>query len=469
ATFTAEDVALIPPEALSELQAVQIATMKGLEGLTIEQFAEIPVATLEGLTEYNMADLTIEVVNKFTPKHVDNLNHKSFKKMSSKRTSKMLVHFDSEQISLEQAKELLPDDWQLDMETGALTPPVGAKFTPPLLADKSSEQVSLPTIANIELGIGIGGLGDSIKTEMKHSLEEENLTDFVLSQEDSGILKIKGIDDEKGKQYAFIPDADDTIQVDTDEIPIGMAVGEGGFYTVTTPEGQQYKVIPAPKDPIALSSSLNNSEVTLGSSGDVLIKLSQNLRRDDRFVLMFDPFVEPAPESWCIFDDVTGESMCDFDNAPENIRPGIHINNTRRADLNLPIGKMVYADGSSQNISPTVYSPETFIKEALKFKGVEKVIFNMNGTFYVLHEGREYIVMPSFNVQTDSKVSVTKIELNEQGGVSYSVPVELPNKTRRDNRIMLMFDLFIEQAPESWCVDNDGAIFCDFDNVPDYR
>ncbi|MBE9562085.1 MAG: hypothetical protein IMF12_04395 [Proteobacteria bacterium] len=198
------------------------------------------------------------------------------------------------------------------------------------------------------------------------------------------------------------------------------------------------------------------------------MQLSDKVRSTRNFeVVIFNPFIEPAPDSWCIFNDV-GESICDFDNAPLNMQPGIHFPR-ERAKLKLPQAKVVYPDGSSQIFNPTVYSPEIFIEEVLKFPGVEKIIFNVNGTFYVLYEGNEYIIMPSFDVQTDSKIYSTKIELNEQGGISYSIPVESPNKTRqRKSDMMLMFNLFVEQAPESWCVETDDeGIFCDFDNVPE--
>ncbi|MCK5878039.1 MAG: hypothetical protein KAG43_10415, partial [Candidatus Marithrix sp.] len=466
ATFDAEDTALIPPQALSKLEAKQIAVLEELDKLTEEQFAEIPVGALEGLTEENMGDFSVAVINKFTPEHVEALKPRIFKKMSSSKASRLLVNFDAKKITPKHVEHLLPTGWNLDMKTGALTPPIGAKFTPPLLNKQLSEDISLPEIVNLDAGIGIGGSGESIKTGMENSLEKEDLTDFVLSQSDTGILNVKGIGDATGKLYTFIPDAENVIQVDTDEIPIGLSVGAGGFYTITTPEGQQYKVIPAPKDPEALSETIGG-EVEVGKSGDVLMQLSDKVRSARSFeVVIFDPFVEPAPDSWCIFDDITGESMCDFDNAPVNMQPGIHFP-SNRAKLKLPKAKVVYEDGSSQSFSPTVYSPETFLEEGGKYPGVEKIAFNMNGTFYILHESREYIAVPNFNVQTDSKISATKIELNKQGGIIYSVPVETPNKTRRDSRMMLMFDLFIEPAPESWCINNDGVVFCDFDNMPE--
>ncbi|MDM8567632.1 hypothetical protein QUF74_18545, partial [Candidatus Halobeggiatoa sp. HSG11] len=456
ATFTAEDVALIPPEALSELQAVQIATMKGLEGLTIEQFAEIPIIAFSGLTSENIRSLPVEVLNKFTSEHIEILNESEFKTMPSEDIAKFFVNTDFANIGV--INRLVPKGWTLDSNTGKFVAPINSKLVARYILPKP---VNLPYIIDMHRTIGIGGYGKfSLLQATIKILKEKNLPDFVLSQDKNGIFLFKDVSSPKIKNYTFIPDIDSIIQINT--ALAGWKISNGGFYNITTLEGLKYRIIPAPKDPIALSKIIGN-EIRIGKQGDVFMEVPEQTRRGNNnfMVAIFDPFIEPSPESWCV--ENLDEMICDFDNVPMDMQPGIHFSR-ERAKLKIPEAKVMYEDGSSQNISPTVYSPETFIKEALKFKGVEKVIFNMNGTFYVLHEGREYIVMPSFNVQTDSKVSVTKIELNEQGGVSYSVPVELPNKTRRDNRIMLMFDLFIEQAPESWCVEVDGedGIFCDF-------
>ncbi|MDM8566739.1 BspA family leucine-rich repeat surface protein [Candidatus Halobeggiatoa sp. HSG11] len=466
ATLEEEQIAEIPAETFAAIEEEQLNqfTEEAVAVISPEQFAEMPAEALAGLNENTIDDLSVPVLNKFTPQHIDNLNSAKFRNMPSRDISRLLVNLNTKNIATKDIDKLLPDDWKLDRDTGKITAPIGSKITPRYIP----KSVNMPNIPDMNSSIGLGGSGTSLMDSTTESLAKEDLTDFVLSQEESGILNVDGIGDQEGKQYAFIPDAENVIQVDTDEIPIGLDVGAGGFYTITTPEGQQYKVIPAPKDPEALSKAING-RVKIGKRGDVLMQLSNKVRNARSFqVVMFDPFVEQAPESWCVFDDITGESMCDFDNASMDMQPGIHFPRNR-AKLKLPQAKVVYDDGSSQSFTPTVYSPETFLTEGLKFPGVEKIAFNMNGTFYVLHEGREYIVMPSFNVQTDSKVSVTKIELNEQGGVSYSVPVETPQQTRRAREVnmMLMFDLFVEPAPDSWCVDNDGAIFCDFDNVPE--
>ncbi len=132
---------------------------------------------------------------------------------------------------------------------------------------------------------------------------------------------------------------------------------------------------------------------------------------------------------------------------------------------------MIYETGISQTCTPTVYSPETFIKEGLKFPGVEKLTFNVNGTFYVLHEGNSYILSPIFTLKTIRTTSNANVNIavNDAGNLNYSIPVEIPNKTRSNSQMMFMFDLFIEPAPENWCLEtDDDAIFCDFDNIPEF-
>ncbi len=457
ATFSAEDVASIPPETLSELKPEQIAVMEKLNNLTKEQFAAIPVEALEGLTAENMGDFSVEIIDKFTPEHVKALNPKIFKNMSSKLISRLLVNFDSNKITPKQVADLLPKGWELDMATGALTPPIGAKLTPQYLHS---------SIPNINTGIGLGGQGTSIKEGLTSSLINEDLTDFVISQQEDGILIVEGTGKSAGIEYSFIPDADNIIQVNTEKTPIGLSVDNGGFFRVTTPEGQQYKVVPTPHDPLGIEEVLNNQAIAIGKNGDVLMQIPKNTRmmNYNHYVAIFDPFIEPSPGNWCI-EIENGESLCDFAQAPTAERPGLHFPK-ERANLEFKEARMVYPDGTTQTCTPTVYSPETFIAEALKYPGVEKISFNSNGSFYVLHEGKSYILKPSFTT-AETTASTPTIALNDKGGVNYSVPVELPSNTRRNAKVMLMFDLFIEPAPDNWCIEvGDGDVFCDFNNVP---
>jgi len=259
-SFAASYVTQIPPDAFVALEAAQIAEVpkEALEGLTTEQFEKMQVETLGGLTSENMGGLPTEVLTEFTPEHLDALDVKEFKAMPSEDVSKLFVNLDLENITPKDAERLVPENWQLDLETGALTAPVGTK---------------LPEVANLNTGLGIGGKGTPLMEDTKRSLEEEDLEDFVLSQDEKGILQVEGTGDSAGILYTFIPDTDNAIVVDTDKIPIGLSVGAGGFYTITTPEGIQYRVIPAPKDPVALSQSLGGGEVVVGKRGDVMVEL----------------------------------------------------------------------------------------------------------------------------------------------------------------------------------------------------
>ncbi|MDM8564975.1 FG-GAP-like repeat-containing protein [Candidatus Halobeggiatoa sp. HSG11] len=450
ATFAPEDIASIPPEALTEMEPEQMAVIEGLEGLTEEQFAEIPMEALEGLTEKNMGDFSIEVIDKFAPEHVEALSPKVFKKLSSKQASKLLIHFNSNQISPQNIYKLLPDGWQINGT--ALILPIGTEFTPPLLVGKSSNRILLPEIADIKSGIGIGGTGTNIKIGMENALEHQDLTDFILSQDDNGILKVEGIGDSEGKQYAFIPDADDAIQVDTDEIPIGLSVGPGGFYTITTPEGQQYKVVPAPKDP-AILSEVTGNEVTVGKRGDVMIKSSNRTRSTEVYeIVMFDPFVEDfAPDNLCI-EIFPGELECD--------------GNLRRRSSRAKTRKIEYSDGTAQTIRPTVLSPDVFIEEALKFEGVEQVVYKADGTFAILYQGNPYFVVPNFTVQNEriSEAVEPSIVPNGDGSIKYSIAIESETNTRSTEVYeMLSFDPFLEAAPDDLCIEiMPGELECDF-------
>ncbi|MDM8566952.1 fibronectin type III domain-containing protein [Candidatus Halobeggiatoa sp. HSG11] len=448
ATFDAEDIASIPPEALTEMEPEQIAVIEGLEGLTEEQFAEVPVEALEGLTKENMGDFSPEVLREFTPEHVDKLNVKVFQRMPSRNVSKLFVNFNIDTIKPKNIVKLLPEGWDLNLETGEFIAPMGARITP----RSFSTPENMPTLADMGSGFGIGGAGTSLLESTTESLEKEDLTEFVLSQKDSGILNVEGIGDSKGKQYSFIPDADDAIQVDTDKIPIGLSVGAGGFYTITTPEGQQFKVIPAPKDPVALAET-TGSKVTVGKRGDVMMKRSNRTRSTEVYeIVMFDPFIENfIPDDLCV-EIFPGNLECD--------------GNQRRRSSRAKTRKIQYPDGTAQTILPTVLSPDVFIEEAFKFEGVEQVVYKADGTFAVLYKGKPYFVVPNFTVKNEriSEPVEPSIVPNDDGSIKYSITIESETKTRSTEVYeMLSFDPFLEAAPDDLCIEiMPGELECDF-------
>ncbi|MDM8560654.1 hypothetical protein [Candidatus Parabeggiatoa sp. HSG14] len=499
-----EQLEAIPPEAISEIVPEQMAELPKdtLGGLSTEQFEQLPAEALSGLQSENMGGLSTDVLNNFTPEHLSALDAGEFTQMPSSDVSKLFTNFDATKISIQNAAQFVPPGWKIDLDTGAITAPEGAKLTPRTLpaSGKVPAGVKLPQMADIGKGMGLGGQGTSVKENMTRSLEDEDLTNFELSQnEETGILWVEGTGDAEGVKYTFIPDIDNVIQVDGDKIPIGLAVTEGGFYTITTPDEKQYKVIPAPQDPIALSEMLGGGEVVVGKRGDVLmeIKTSTRQRGKARQVVIFDPLIELAPDDLCVeiepeeteSEEIEPEVVCDFDNAPDAMKPGLHLSSGKTRKLEK--AKVVYPDGTSQTIMPTLLSPDVFTEVGLKFEGVEKIIFNSNGVFYVLHKGNGYLVMPNFKVETQPSIEETSeeeetvspsivINGGENLSLTYTIPYESQEEVRTRKRgkarEVLIFEPLIELAPDDLCVEImpeegeegiEGEIICDFDNLPE--
>ena len=470
-TLSAEEIKLIPPEAFAALEPAQIAEIQkeALEGMTTEQFEQMPIATLDGLTSENMGGLSTEVIAELTPEHLDALDAKEFKAMPSEDVSKLFVNFDDAKITPQNAEKLVPKDWQLDVETGALTAPIGAKVTFQKLSPTSttpgtstSTNVGLPQVANLSTGFGVGGNGTPLMEDTKHSLEEEDLKDLVLSQDEYGILRVESTED-PDVLYTFIPDTDNAIVVNTEKMPIGLSVGAGGFYTITTPEGIQYRVVPAPQNPVALSQSIGGGEVVVGKRGDILVELPTQARRGGaRQVVIMDPFVEPDLSDTCV-EMSPGVVICD--DVPSGPR-----SSTRRDPV--PRLKVAYPDGTAQAFLPTLLDPDMFTELALQLEDVDSVVFNADGTFYMSQKGQKYRVFPNYNVTTTLESEEEPVEasvvLNDDSTLRYTIAIEPLEETdntrqgRRGAREVVIFDPFIEPILDDTCVEmSPGEVVCD--------
>ncbi|EDN69181.1 hypothetical protein BGP_4727 [Beggiatoa sp. PS] len=484
-----EQLAAIPPETMKVMAPAQMAELpkETLGSLSTEQFEQLPAQALSGLKSDNMGGLSNDVLNNFTPEHLAALDAGEFTQMPSEDVSKLFTNFDANKISIQNAAQLVPPGWQIDTQSGEITAPEGAKLTPRTLpaSDNVPSAVTLPQIADIGQGMGLGGQGTSVKDNMTLSLEEQDLSDFVLSQnEETGILWVEGTGDSEGIKYTFIPDIDNVIQVDGDKIPIGLAVMEGGFYTITTPDQKQYKVVPAPQDPIALSEVLEGGKVVIGKRGDVMMDIPTDTRKrgKPRQVAMFDPFIEPAPDDLCV-EIAPGEIVCDFENAPPSQQPGLHLEvNTRAAYKNQQQGKVIFPDGTAQVITPTLLTPDVFAELGFEFEGVEDIVFNANGIFYVLYQGQPYLIVPKFEVVTeevteeeiaaenDEQAGESSIVVNSDATLTYTIVIEAEEQSntrkRGEPRQVMQFQPEIQVAPDDLCVEIiPGEIVCDFENV----
>ena len=337
-----------------------------------------------------MGGLSIAVLHEMTPEQVTALNKAEFKQMPSQDVSKLFVNFDKDKISPQDVEEMVPPGWKLDLETGALTAPVGAKLTLKTLPIDSQFVTSSEAI-DLDKGFGLGGSGTPLKEGLKESLKgslsgQGNNLDIEISQApDSGIttVKIAGLGDSE-IQYSFMLDKDDVNQVDAGNKSVNLPVDEGGFYQITTPTGQQVTVIPAPQDPVALSEAIGGGEVVVGERGDVL---------------MIDAIDSGTV---AIFDGEIKKTTSDTQNVPKGMYK-------TEDDKN---GYVVYEDGSTQVIRSTFLQPDNFEERVKNEYGIYNFIFHKDGTFSGSVNGENYVVEPNFKVDI---IEIKKGELVEEG------------------------------------------------------
>jgi len=460
-----KEIKKIPPEAFSGLTPEQLSNMIKIAvgAITVTQFEYIPTDTLGGLTSDNMGGLSTEVIGNLVLTQLNALDVNAFKQMQHKEVSKLLNHFDAEKISPSDVQELLPKKWRVNLNTGALMVPVGTELTFKSLPMTSSKKLKLPKVPNLNAGFGVGGGGtpliddtvNSLNTSLKTLNVKEN---FELSQNEQGILSVKGVNQFEGVKHAFMPDSNNAIQVDTDKIPLGLSTGAGGFSLVTTPEGLQYRVIPAPQDPSSLSESLGGGEVVVGEQGDVMMKLSPNAQSDNTVqVVIMESLVESAIDDSCV-EVNTGIVSCDG------------------------VRKVVYSDGSAQAFHPTFLSPDIFIETALKIDGIKRIIYKTDGSFYVFFQGNSFLVRPNYDVKIETRESdetiTASITSNNKGGLTFTVPIINDDETTLRNgsededsgsQQYMVSDSDVEEEDEETCVEyDDGEVVCEYDDAEEY-
>jgi len=248
---------------------------------------------------------------------------------------------------------------------------------------------------------------------------------FLLSQQKSGVVyaDVAGaVGNGQKSQFAFMIDPDQIFLLDENALR-GLQMNEQGQYIIVTEDGKQIPITPMTKDPEALLSVLgDNSEVDIQKTGEVLLKFNEikRSRSGDEVhrVGMFDPFVEPAPEDIC-----TPEGICDWSKADASMQPGIRSGRNLRAKSMV---KVIYPDGTAQQVYPTVLSPEILIAEAKKIEGVEKIIFRMDGTFAVTYQGFKLLLIPDSDTQVQpipaGKKFKPSLTLQPNGKLLYQVP-----------------------------------------------
>jgi hypothetical protein len=406
------------------------------------------------------------VIGKVTPTQIAALNIKQFKQASSKDISKWFTNFDVNKISTTDVEPLVPAGWRLNLETGALTVPVDTKLTLRALSNQPvSENVTLPELPNLNAGLGLAGKGISIISGMNQALIASELDAFTPS-EDNGIviIEVEVSGDNGNQQYAYRPNTDTIHQVDINQQTVGVSYNQGYFPILTTPNGLNIEFSPVPQDIYDLSAVLNDAEVILGQYGDVLMGLPDNPLEESPKIAIFDAQIQPDTEG---------------------LEPGIHLD----SDGNQ---KVVYSDGTFQNIYPTFFAPEKFIEVGSQFPEVEiqSIIYNIDGTFSVsidveleqtsqvddgtttnrVLQRQIYRIEPRFEVEVSNAELDESIEssitLNQDGTLSYTMMINLQTqdnnlRDRGSARQVTQTAYISYYDVDDTCVEIDGELVCD--------
>ncbi|MEK7991656.1 MAG: Ig-like domain repeat protein, partial [Thiotrichaceae bacterium] len=426
ALFKPEHIAQLPLEVFVEFEAEDIENLQSeaVEAIEVEQFEQLTDEALEGLTADNVDALNDDVLEQaITPEKLDAIKPESIKQ--SKKPGKIFTKL--KKIKPKQARKYLPDGWDIDNDTGELSAPVGTKLTYKSIEPKktvSKQKASFPEIADLESSFSLGGTGGkSAQQQLNSGIQQTpnvgnvDLSQFIFTQNDTGMLNIVGTGVYQDTKFAFLPSVNNIEQAPLDA-PVGLSQDEGGFFIMTTPNQQRFFLTPSTNDPVGLVEAISNNNeepiedieeesaikqicdydkqvVKFNDKGDTLFKLSDdNTRRIRAFetnvyiVAIFDAFVEPAPSEYC------HDKTCDWAEMPAILQMGMHLPNNLRARQQATV---VYPDGTAQIVYPTVLEPETFINLVIGFEGIEKITYQSDGSFKAVYFGQTVSIYPTFD------------------------------------------------------------------------
>ena len=423
----------IPPDAFTAFKPEQLSKMdkETTRGINNEQFKQMPLEALDGLHADNIGGLAADVIGEFTPEHLNALNYESLSQANTEDICNMLTHFDIDKIEPSDVEKLIPENWEIDLETGELTAEIGAKLMLQHILYQQDDNIQIPELANLNTGFGLGGNGTDVIEYTKHLLPPAllELENTQLFQSDEGILTL----DLKDSSYNYMPDANNIYQADMKSTSAGINLGTGGFLDVTTETGLKYKLTAAPHNLTDFKDKLGSDKIVIGEAGDILTSSIDETRRSSRRVIIVDP---------CVGNNCTNG---------EEERIGT-INSSHATE------KIVYANNTSQKYRPTVLSPNIFTQIASKIKGVETIVFNADGSFYVVHDGNKYRIIPTWDVKIITVVPGSfspGITINADGTLDYKI------STNASNDEIMVFNVLIEPIINNSCVENSpGNIIC---------
>ena len=372
AGFDKDQVAMFDPNAVGGFNKAQMAMFdpNAVAGFDKDKVALFDPFAVAGFKSQQLQNFNPKAIFGFDALQVQNFAPGEFKNMPSKDISEMLANFDPAKINPNDVQQLLPPDWNIDAN-GVLEPPPGANLAFPSFAPQVSNSIKLPDIPNFSKGFGLGGTGTDVIAGLNDTLAAlgvGNQFNFKQSPVD-GILHVKGSGDASGTQFAFLPDADKMVQAPDGTQP-GLSLNQAGHYVLTTPDGMQIPLIPAPVDFSKIVDAIPGGSIEMGSKGETML----NIPGEGKFMGIFQETVIPDPQ---------------------NRPPGKYYSGTPFVDEKIEI---VLEDGTMQEMLPAIQSQTVFEELAKSIAGTENLNIKKDGTIDLVFSGTPISLKPALNI-----------------------------------------------------------------------
>ncbi len=383
---------------------IEKMTPDALSGFVVDQFEKIDADAFSGLTADNIGGLEQDVFFAMGYDILKKVEIKVVQTMPVWDLSWIFFNLDIKKVKLPDLQIFLPDGWAIDVK-GKLKIKHGKIKLPKIKITKLQlpVEVILPELTDLNIDLAVGGTvegeSNSLLDQINTTLVDLELPDFSCKQ-DNGILQVEGSGESKGIDFAFIPDEEETEQA-TDDTPEGVSIDTNGRYVFVTKTKIKFKLLPAPRDPVAITKLIPGGKIKMGKRGETRLEL----KHLNRIVAgMFDPVITLAPPG-----------------TPAGVT--IEMHNGREAIM------VVYEDNMMQYMYPSIQSSEDLIEARDLLPDAEwygKYQFRVDGFVRFVYRDVLMQLAPRFDVEescTDSR-SQAGIDIVQAGQVARLVSPE---------------------------------------------
>ncbi|MDM8562134.1 hypothetical protein QUF54_02150, partial [Candidatus Marithioploca araucensis] len=397
AAFTEHHFAALPAEAIEWLTPQQLkkAKKKALKGLNKAHIVEMPPMLFIGFTAEILGGLDEEVIQIVTEEQLVEIPDETAEALPEEDAADVLANLNTDMLigvelegdtskKAKKIKKFLPPGWLIG-KGNMLKRPAMAIIALPILVlpEHSTASWKMRSVVDLRAGFGIGGsTGEGDNTALEDINELVDDAGFSVEQNpDDGILEVTN--ELTDLELVFMPDPDGMQQA-PEGTPPGIGFNDKEQYVLTLKDGEQLPINPAPANPEELVEILpEGSEVEVGENAETRITIVEEETTSEEEELTqiimgaFSPMLNPPTED-------------------ADVEPGIHIEGEPGVDEQMTV---VYEDGSSQDVTPTIQSPEEFEEVASDFEGVQDVTLKVDGSINVTLESQVDVeLIPVFEV-----------------------------------------------------------------------